>query len=152
MQQSAGPANKPRRDFVSMLLGVWGVLTVVPFLNIVLRYVTPPKLNVVTKESIRVAAVEDIPPNSAKIVRFNKEPIIVVHTTSGQYKAFFARCTHLGCVVKFETEGTPRFHCNCHGSEFDLTGRNLSGPAPTPLRPLKVSVQEAAVIVSSIEA
>ena len=149
MNKSEG--KRPRRDFLTSLLGVWGVLTLIPVVNVVLRFVTPLKASVSLKQSLRVASSDEIAPNTAKIVRFNKDPVIIVHTGSGQFKAFFARCTHLGCVVKYEPEGTPHFHCNCHGSEFDMTGKNISGPAPRPLVPLKVTIQEASLIVSTTE-
>ena len=150
VKQSEG--RRPRRDFLSTILGLWSALTLIPLVNVVLRYVTPLKSSTALKQSLLVGPSDEIALNAARIVRFNKEPVIIVHTESGQFKAFFARCTHLGCVVKFESEGTPRLHCNCHGSEFDLTGKNLSGPAPRPLTPLKVTIQEASLIISTTEA
>lgn len=45
-------------------------------------------------------------------------------------RALSAVCTHLGCTVGRADQG---FHCPCHGSLFDAGGRNLAGPAPTPL-------------------
>ena len=141
-----------RRNFLSRVLAFWGVLTVLPVLNVIIRYVTPLKSTVVPKESLTIDNIAEILPNSARIVRFGKEPVIIVHTAGGQFKAFFARCTHLGCIVKYEGEGSPRLHCNCHGSSFDLSGKNLSGPAPRPLIPLKVNVRETALTVSRTEA
>ena len=137
-----------RRDFLSRILGFWTVLTMVPVVNVIVRFVTPLKSPTEMRESLTVESISDLVPNSARIVRFGKEPVIVIHTASGQFKAFFARCTHLGCVVKYETEGSPHFHCNCHGSSFYLSGKNISGPAPRPLTPLKVSVQATSLTVS----
>ena len=141
--------KEPRRDFLSKVLGVWALLGLVPVVNVVIRFLTPAKAASLS-ESIQVDSIAEISRNSAKIVRFGKEPVIVIHTSGGQFKAFFARCTHLGCVVKFEGDGDPHFHCNCHGSNFDLTGKNLTGPAPRPLTPLKVVVKETSLIVSRI--
>lgn len=45
-------------------------------------------------------------------------------------------CTHLGCIVNPTTEG---FECPCHGSRFAADGSVTRGPAPQPLRWLKVS-------------
>lgn len=59
-------------------------------------------------------------------------------------------CTHLGCIVKATAEG---FECPCHGSRFAADGSVTRGPAPQPLRWLKVSsaggqwiVDEAATV------
>ncbi|MGC8605021.1 MAG: ubiquinol-cytochrome c reductase iron-sulfur subunit [Desulfomonilaceae bacterium] len=42
------------------------------------------------------------------------------------------RCTHLGCRYKWNlSKGL--FECPCHGSEFDIQGRVLRGPATKPL-------------------
>ncbi|MGC8658257.1 MAG: ubiquinol-cytochrome c reductase iron-sulfur subunit [Desulfomonilaceae bacterium] len=42
------------------------------------------------------------------------------------------RCTHLGCRFKWNgSKGI--FECPCHGSEFDIHGNVLKGPASKPL-------------------
>ena len=45
------------------------------------------------------------------------------------------RCTHLGCRYKWnDSKGI--FECPCHGSEFDIQGHVLRGPASRPLKSL----------------
>ena len=46
--------------------------------------------------------------------------------------ALSAHCTHLGCIVNFD-EKTEKFHCPCHGSVFDISGKRVAGPANRPL-------------------
>jgi cytochrome b6-f complex iron-sulfur subunit len=49
-------------------------------------------------------------------------------------KIFVVRaiCTHLGCTPNWiETEN--KFKCPCHGSGYDMEGRNFEGPAPRPM-------------------
>ena len=139
-----------RRNLLGKALGAWGLLSALPLLNVVIRFLSPPPSNQSPAENLKLEGFEEIETNSAKIVRFGKEPAIVIHTQTGQYKAFLARCTHLGCVVKYEGEGVPHFNCNCHGSVFDLTGKNLTGPAPRPLVPLRVSIEGKALVISRI--
>lgn len=141
-----------RRDFLARVLAAWSFLTAVPFVAGVLRFISPvPSRESGARESLTLAAINDLPPDSSKIFRFNKEPVILVHTQSGQFKAFSARCTHLGCIVQYMSDGhAPHFSCNCHGSEFDMNGKNITGPASYPLVPFRVSLQDSSVVVSKI--
>ena len=55
----------------------------------------------------------------------------IIRTRDGFY-AVWSRCTHLGCTPNwFDAEA--RFKCPCHGSNFNINGDVLAGPAPKPL-------------------
>ena len=58
-----------------------------------------------------------------------------------------AICTHLGCVVPWNS-GANKFICPCHGSQYDETGKVVRGPAPLSLAIANVSVDDDNVIVS----
>lgn len=66
----------------------------------------------------------------------NQGSFFLVKDASGIY-AITAICTHLGCTVGVPVGG--RFLCPCHGSQYDLSGANLVGPAVLPLAHLEVS-------------
>lgn len=143
--------NITRRGVLTGLLAGWTALSGIPVLSVLLRYLTPTASGAAAVESIEVKDFGEIVRDSAKVVRFGKQPAIIIHTPTGQYKAFMARCTHLGCVVKYEGgEEIPRLHCNCHGSVFDLNGKNLSGPAPRPLDPLRVNIKGENLVISTV--
>jgi cytochrome b6-f complex iron-sulfur subunit len=143
-----GPEEKlSRRNFVTEALAGWLFLTFIPVLYSVIKYVIPPNVLDKVVEVINAGKYTDIPYNSAKIVRFNKKAIILVRTEQEQVKAFSAVCTHLGCIVEFKPEDRI-FKCNCHGSQFDLTGKNIAGPAPTPLKPFRVELKDNNILVS----
>ncbi len=55
--------------------------------------------------------------------------------------ALLAVCTHLGCLTSY-FPGEKLFKCPCHGSNFNLDGDPLSGPAPVPLYRLALSTGE----------
>jgi nitrite reductase/ring-hydroxylating ferredoxin subunit len=71
--------------------------------------------------------------------------VIVVHRAPGEYRAFSNVCTHAGCGIA-EVVG-PRVRCRCHGSEFDLDGVNVAGPAPSPLRRLPATIEESGTVL-----
>ncbi len=62
--------------------------------------------------------------------------------------AMSAVCSHLGCLVKWESN-TNHFKCPCHGGTYDRAGNVVSGPPPRPLEKLHVRVnpQNAAIEV-----
>jgi glycine/D-amino acid oxidase-like deaminating enzyme/nitrite reductase/ring-hydroxylating ferredoxin subunit len=52
---------------------------------------------------------------------------------SGALHSLSARCTHLGCILNFNT-AERSWDCPCHGSRFDaVDGSVLEGPAVRPL-------------------
>lgn len=64
--------------------------------------------------------------------RWKKEfRVWVVRNDEGLY-AMLAMCTHLGCTPNWFADEN-RFKCPCHGSQYDILGRNVAGPAPKPL-------------------
>jgi Rieske Fe-S protein len=54
-------------------------------------------------------------------------------------------CPHLGCAIDYLPD-RGSFACPCHASDFDATGRRLSGPAPRDMDPLpcRLSAPDAA--------
>ncbi len=55
---------------------------------------------------------------------------VFLEVMRGRVRCVTAICTHLGCTVNAVETG---FKCPCHGSTYDLDGRNTGGPAPSPL-------------------
>ncbi len=76
-----------------------------------------------------------------------QQPDYIPHTPARalhpEYMVMVGICTHLGCSPSYRPEVAPEdlgadwlggFHCPCHGSRFDLSGRVYKGvPAPTNL-------------------
>jgi nitrite reductase/ring-hydroxylating ferredoxin subunit len=77
-----------------------------------------------------LATTSEIPVGSGKI--FTSEKVVVTQPNSGDFKAFSAVCTHMGCIVATISNGT--IDCPCHGSQYSIsTGAVVGGPAPSPL-------------------
>jgi cytochrome b6-f complex iron-sulfur subunit len=138
--------KRSRRNFIDTVILGWGIILLAPIVYGIARYIIPPKLREKILESMQIGKISDVPYDGAKIVKFNKTPIVLVHNKEGQIKAFSAICTHLGCLVEYRNEDK-KIHCNCHGSVFDLEGKNIGGPAPRPLQPFRVELKEDNVIV-----
>jgi cytochrome b6-f complex iron-sulfur subunit len=91
-----------------------------------------------------LAQVADIPVGGALAATgADGKPIILLQPEAGTVTAVSAVCTHQGCTVAPDGK---ELKCPCHGSVFDLTGGNVSGPAPSPLPAVDVHVVDGAVL------
>jgi glycine/D-amino acid oxidase-like deaminating enzyme/nitrite reductase/ring-hydroxylating ferredoxin subunit len=77
-------------------------------------------------------ALEDIPRGEGAVVRTGGRQCAVHRDETGQLHAVSARCTHLGCIVAFNS-AEQAWECPCHGSRFAPDGQILQGPAVRPL-------------------
>ena len=79
----------------------------------------------------------DIPVGGGKV--YETAQVVVTQPAKGQYKAFSAICTHVGCICNQVANGT--INCPCHGAKFKITdGSVVAGPATTPLAGATVTV------------
>jgi len=136
-----------RRSLLDWLLSGSLVSFAAAVLYPVIRYVTPPKIAEGVTSSVVAAKVSEVAPNSAKIFRFGSRPGILVRTASGEWRAFSAVCTHLQCTVQYRQD-RELIWCACHNGEFDLSGKNVSGPPPRPLDRFNVVISGDDVVVS----
>jgi cytochrome b6-f complex iron-sulfur subunit len=117
-----------RREFLTLgvSLGIGGLgaaLTgagVFKFMIPVVTYGMPKQFNV-PKTSL---------PEAGEELLFPDEKVLVRRHQNGQLGAISLVCTHLGCTVNRVTTG---FLCPCHGSQYDVDGMVVSGPAPKTL-------------------
>jgi Rieske Fe-S protein len=90
-----------------------------------------------------LATVSDIPEGGAiSATDASGNAILLTQPTAGTVVALSAICTHQGCTV---APGGKQLVCPCHGSVYDLTGANVSGPAPKPLATVDVHVTNGEV-------
>jgi Rieske Fe-S protein len=65
-------------------------------------------------------------------------------TDAGAYEALLLRCTHFNNPLQPAGNG---YHCDLHGSEFDLHGKVLKGPAGKPLAQLQCTVTNGNILI-----
>ncbi|MFI8831786.1 FAD-dependent oxidoreductase [Streptomyces afghaniensis] len=77
--------------------------------------------------------VESLPPGEGAVVRADGHHRLAVYRDDdGNLHSVSARCTHLGCLVAFNS-AERAWECPCHGSRFDTDGKVIQGPATKPL-------------------
>jgi cytochrome b6-f complex iron-sulfur subunit len=84
-------------------------------------------------------ALDDLPSAGDAPVSIPSGRFHVSHTGDGGLVVLYGVCTHLGCLPKWEPVNT-RFACPCHGSQFQIDGRYITGPAPRGLDRFPVTI------------
>ncbi len=137
-----------RRGFIQWALGFAVVATIGGVIVPVIGYLWPPARRAAGGQTrVLVGATKDLPVGQAKVLPVNDKPVIVVNTAQGGVKAFSAICTHLGCVVEWNSS-KQIISCPCHDGRFNATtGAVISGPPPTPLPPVRVAVENDQIFV-----
>jgi len=79
-------------------------------------------------------SADDVPAGEARVVRDGLGKKGVYRDEAGVVHAVSLRCTHLGCLLRFNSAEVS-WDCPCHGSRFGVDGRVLEGPAVDSLEP-----------------
>jgi glycine/D-amino acid oxidase-like deaminating enzyme/nitrite reductase/ring-hydroxylating ferredoxin subunit len=79
-----------------------------------------------------IAAIERLKPGEGGLFRSGLKKIAVCRDEQGRLHARSASCTHMGCVVHWNSL-EQCWDCPCHGSQFAPVGTALNGPAVAPL-------------------
>jgi glycine/D-amino acid oxidase-like deaminating enzyme/nitrite reductase/ring-hydroxylating ferredoxin subunit len=79
-----------------------------------------------------VHSAEEVPAGEARVMRAGLGKTGVYRDEQGAVHAVSMRCTHMGCLVRFNAAETS-WDCPCHGSRFGVDGEVLEGPAVDPL-------------------
>jgi glycine/D-amino acid oxidase-like deaminating enzyme/nitrite reductase/ring-hydroxylating ferredoxin subunit len=83
-----------------------------------------------------VASAAGLAPGEGALIRAGLKKVAVYRDDDGSLHAYFAACTHLGCVVQWNPADRT-WDCPCHGSRFSAFGTVLHGPAVSPLAPIE---------------
>ncbi|XP_076899235.1 cytochrome b6-f complex iron-sulfur subunit, chloroplastic-like [Bidens hawaiensis] len=73
--------------------------------------------------------------------------LMVENNTSLATYGINAVCTHLGCIVPWNTV-KKKFICPCHGSQYNNEGTVIKGPAHLPMELASVDIEDDKVVFS----
>ncbi|HEX8291258.1 MAG TPA: FAD-dependent oxidoreductase [Pyrinomonadaceae bacterium] len=79
-------------------------------------------------------SLEGIPLGHGEVVEWRGERVAVYKDDRGAVSACSAACTHMGCVVHWNS-AERSWDCPCHGSRFNYDGKVIQGPANEDLEP-----------------
>ena len=127
------PEPVPRRDFLGLAAKVTASAA---FLFALLGVLRLPKAAVLPSptKKFRVSLPDSLQPGEPFIPTGRN--VALYRDEDGGVYAISTVCTHLGCIVRAETDG---FECPCHGSRYDADGEVTRGPAPRHLDWLEVT-------------
>lgn len=140
------PAGQ-RRNLIGWLLGSGFAISVASFLYPIIRFLNPPPSAEAAVNEVVAAKVQDLAPNSGKIVRFGDNPVLLIRLSQSEWRAFSAVCTHLSCIVQYQPDRT-RIWCACHNGVYNLQGQVVSGPPPSPLQSYAVHIRGDEVVIT----
>lgn len=133
-----------RRGFIKYFLFGSAITWMLTAIYGLFRFFTPSKTKEIAlpKSVALTKNADSIEINSGMIFRFGDKPAILIREKTGKFKAYFATCPHLGCMVQYNPN-SGMIVCPCHEGIFDINGKNLSGPPTEPLDHLVVHVNRA---------
>ncbi|HET9441829.1 MAG TPA: FAD-dependent oxidoreductase [Acidimicrobiales bacterium] len=82
--------------------------------------------------SLRPPPADSLEPGTGGIVTLDGDKVAAFRDDDGALHAVSPVCTHLGCLVAFNT-AERSWDCPCHGSRFTVDGAVIEGPATTDL-------------------
>jgi len=146
MMDSEFRRPQTRRSFLDWIVGLFSVLTGAAMAIPGLMYLWPAAKGGAA-DKVEVEAASKLAPGQASVIQFGSRVVIVVRDRAG-FRAFSAVCTHLGCLVEWDSS-RKQFLCPCHAAIFDENGHVVSGPPPAPLPELVVKEIGEKVYVSA---
>jgi Rieske Fe-S protein len=131
-----------RRRFIKWVLGVSFTSIAAMVITPIVAFLIPAKQESTAAGSRFLAGTTaDIAPETGKVVAMGSSPVLVINSGT-DVRAFSAVCTHLGCIVEYDTTARVII-CPCHDGRFNpASGAVVSGPPPAPLKPITVKLEK----------
>jgi menaquinol-cytochrome c reductase iron-sulfur subunit len=133
-----------RRRFLSLVTNLGGAYTAALLATPIVGFLLYPIFNKRRLHWVTVGPIDDIAVDTPTPIRVPvpsgegwatppQDRVVYVVRHSDGSESFFANiCTHMQCDVHWDP-GLNQFLCPCHGGLYDIHGRNVGGPPPSPL-------------------
>ncbi len=125
-----------RRDFLNSASGILGVAVIAQVVESCSKSSTVPTPTAGFTVDLNSSSNSALKTVGGFILT---QGIYIICTAASTYVALSSICTHQGCTVNYGST-TKQFSCPCHGGLYDITGKVLSGPPPSPLKQYSVSL------------
>jgi cytochrome b6-f complex iron-sulfur subunit len=123
-----------RRDFLGLASVGAAVVSFMIAIGGIFR-MTKATVHYEESKTFKVGKPDEFPIGTVKVLA---EKNVFIFAGNDGLHAISNVCTHLGCIVSYDSE--KGFECPCHGSTFAPDGVVTKGPAPTPLPWMEVSM------------
>jgi arsenite oxidase small subunit len=128
-----------------------GALVLLP-LGRLSAYLLESKSSTISYSRMKITNTSDVSAGDSVLFTYphKDRPAVLIHLASGDFVAYDAICTHLGCQIHFDQEPikgwesqNDNLFCPCHGGVFDpKTGDVLAGPPPRPMPKIKLEIDD----------
>lgn len=152
-----------RNEFVKVTVGVLGTIMAAVIGLPAIGYLLSPALKIRSSDAwIPAGPLENYPVGIPTLFSFTRTKINGWEKTVTSYGAYVYRqsekelivysniCTHLSCRVTW-LDPEQYYHCPCHDGRFDINGKVIAGPPPTPLDQYESKVEEDILYIRVVE-
>lgn len=138
-----------RRRWFDVVLGAMGASAIAGLVWPAIAYMLPVRKRGGGSDRTSAGKESEFAVWEAKKISVRGKPVVILRTDK-QFQAYSAICTHLGCIVHWNSV-TRSLDCPCHAAVFDMNGKVVSGPPPKPLPEYAVSVAQGEVIIKGLK-
>jgi len=142
-------SDTTRRRFLKALIVFSGAFVLFP-LGWLSAFLLERKSSTTSYPRTKIANASAVPVGESVLFTYphKDRPAVLIHLMTGDFVAYDAFCTHLGCQIHFDKETIKGWEdrkdnlfCACHGAVFDPTnGAVLAGPPPRPMPKIKLEL------------
>mgnify|MGYP001552139884 FL=1 len=128
-----------RRSFLKTGLAALAVLTVIP-------------AELLKAAAKKIALPLSKLPDLKKVggymtLKIKGKNILFVRRKAEQVDGFCARCSHADAMLEYKKD-KDQLYCPEHGSEFDMDGNPLKGPATKPICKYETAVKDEKILLT----